>query len=487
MMQALSKRQRVSSGISDKTDVSYLSNSKTSLSNLEDDEKPRKLEKLSFDDKDTGDVMLQLAAKHADELHFSSEQGELEIEVHLHSVILSQCRYFAALFSDRWQEKGLSDEANDDHSHFALKMCVPSIQALGTYMCTLQLLYTKDFSEVIVEVQTALSILPVAVELLFEECITACVRFLEAVPWSKEEEAEIKQLVCLLQLQESEKLLARLSPVKNSAVEDMLNELVYAATHSHQNAASVKAFVAKILSTFPSRDTVRLVLNRAFVNSLKTVKDSVEEYTSPNVRGRYDEIEAMQRQNLHTAVVSGRHLLWLVERMIELRVAETAVQAWSEQRAFTANLQGACSDDMWRNNVPGLPAVLLRCTCRLLNAMVAGSILTSQNVRKRLARDWLPVLVTSRENVSYSGLGASCNKQLHKELEVGFLQLIMTLPITDAQELLQQCLSFATRSIEDCPHLVSAFNTWFQRAGQGNLGRPGKSNEKEACPKICNV
>ncbi|KAJ7560736.1 hypothetical protein O6H91_04G143300 [Diphasiastrum complanatum] len=482
-MQPPSKKQRVYCSIINKSDESYLSNSKTDLPHSEDDEKPVKLEILCFDDEKTSDVVVHLVAKHADELDFSSGPNELELEVHLHTEILVQCRYFAALFSDRWQEKGLAHEVTDEQRQslkpFVLQMCVPSLEALETYINTFHLLYTKDFAGVIMDVQTALSILPVAAELLFDECITACVRFLEAVPWSKEEEAQIKQLVILLQLEESEDLLARLSPVKDSALEDMLNELVYAATHNHQNAASVKAFVAKILCNFPSRDTVRLVLNKAFANSLKIVKDSVEEYTSPNVRGRHDEIEAMQRQNLHTAVVSGRHLLWLVERMIELRVAETAVMEWSEQRAFTANLKRAFSDDVWRNNVPGLPAVLLRCTSRLLNAMVAGNILTSRDVRKKLARDWLPVLVTSRENVNNSGSGNSCNKQLHQELELAFLQLIMTLPITDAQELLQQCLSFATRNVDDCPHLVSAFNTWFQRAGQASLVALRKSDENQ--------
>jgi hypothetical protein len=38
--------------------------------------------------------------------------------------------------------------------------------------------------------------------------------------------------------------------------------------------------------------------------------------------------------------------------------------------------------------------------------------------------------------------------------------------MADAQKLLQQCLSFATRNLDDCPHLVNAFNIWFRRATQ---------------------
>ena len=122
------------------------------------------------------------------------------------------------------------------------------------------------------------------------------------------------------------------------------------------------------------------MLDNAFANSLKIVKDSVEEYSSPNVRGRHDEIEALQRMSLHTASVNGKHLLWLVERMIELKVADNAVTEWSEQSVFTANLQRAFNDDAWRSIAPGLLTLVLRCTCRLALAVSTGTIIASYQV-----------------------------------------------------------------------------------------------------------
>ena len=82
-------------------------------------------------------------------------------------------------------------------------------------------------------------------------------------------------------------------------------------------------------------------------------------------------------------------------------------------------------------------------------------------VRKQLVEDWLPVLVICKDNVSPM---SPSNKSLYLELEETFLRIISTLPMSDAQELLQKCLSFSTRNVEDCPHLVTAFNTWFRRA-----------------------
>jgi hypothetical protein len=56
-----------------------------------------------------------------------------------------------------------------------------------SYVTTIRLLYSKDFTGVITNVHIALSILPIVAELLYNDCISAYVQFLEAVPWTKEE------------------------------------------------------------------------------------------------------------------------------------------------------------------------------------------------------------------------------------------------------------------------------------------------------------
>eukprot|EP00249_Psilotum_nudum_P018412 c26791_g1_i1 orf=361-1845(+) len=479
-MQGSKKRHRVSSssrlvsltGLPYSLSEQKLECGKSDCFEFEGDGKTKRaLGSVVFNNATTADVVLFL---HLQEVSTTMMQdgGDMETggeiqprlpctEVYLHSQVLQPCGYFSTILSERWREGRQSNEEAAHDRRIHINMTVPTSRGVDPYLLIFQLFYSKNFSGVIVDVSTALSCLPVAAELLYDDCITACVKYLEAVPWTEDEEKRIMHLVPCLQLKESAELLARVVPAKDTAVHDMLNGLVYAATHSLPNAATVKAFVAKLLCDHASRDTVRLVLDNAFANSLKTVKDAVEEYSSPNVRGRHDEIEALQRMNLHTALVNGKHLLWLVERMIELRVAENAVEEWSEQAAFTSNLQRVFHDDAWRNIAPGLPALVLRCTCRLANAVAAGSIIVSCQVRMKLVKDWLPVLVVSRDNPSPAG-----PKMLHYELEDVFLQIILTLPMEDAQDLLPQCLTFATRNVDDCPHLVSAFNTWFRRANR---------------------
>lgn len=83
----------------------------------------------------------------------------------------------------------------------------------------------------------------------------------------------------------------------------------------------------------------------------------------------------------------------------------------------------------------------------------------------KLVKNWLPVLIACKDNVSPM---MPNHKALYLELEETFLRIISTLPLSDAQELLQQCLSFSTRNVEDCPHLISAFTTWFRRANRSH-------------------
>lgn len=393
------------------------------------------------------------------------------MQVYLHSSAICRAKYFSALFSDRWSR--INDERkwkNLQKANLAVSLKTGSINA---HLMVLRLLYSDDLSNAINSAAAAISILPVAMKLLFDDLVKHCIKFLEAVPWSEEEEEEILNLVPFLSEDESKELLARVSTSKLDSCEQMLDNLLISAKQNHPNLAPVKAFVARLLREFSSRDSARRVLEKAFLMNLEVVKKSLEEYSSPDFRGGHAETEAIQRLNLHAALTNGKHLLWLVERMIELRVADMAVKEWSEQDSFAADLQRAFRDDAWRNIVPGLPTVVLKCTSKLANAVVSGNILVAREVRMKFVRDWLPVLIVCKDNAS--PVLPSHKPVLHSpttlylELEEIFLRIISTLPMDDAQELLQQCLSFSTRDSEDCPHLIAAFNTWFRRATRASL------------------
>lgn len=435
-----------------------------------------------FNDATTGDVILHLVLDHSCELSdspcdISLPLDQSEMQVYVHSHVLRRSKYFTALLSDRWQQKNEScctKPENTPHIyHF--EICVPAnTDSINNYLTVLNLLYSDDFFASIDSVSTVLGLLPIALEFLFEDCIKACLQFLEAVPWTKEEENTILNIIPFLSKEESSELLARVSPVENNLSDEMLHGLIQSAIYSHPNMAFAKAFVAKLLREFSSRESARRVLDNAFEKSLRVVKQSLEDYSSPDFRGDHNETEALQRLNLHTAMTNSKHVLWLVERMMELRVADTAVRVWSEQTSLTLDLQRALREDPWKNIVPSLPIFVLRCTSRLADAVVTGNVVAPRQIRMKLVRDWLPVLIMCKERAptimggkdrAPSVLGPT-QKSLYLELEEAFLRIISTLALSDAQTLLQQCLVLSTRNVDDCPHLVAAFTTWFRRANQ---------------------
>lgn len=327
-----------------------------------------------FNDPISSDVLLRLLISSDPDSSAGSADDADELCLHLHAHALLRSHYFAALLSDRWRRGG------DGGGGGTITLRVtPS--AVDAHLTVLRLLYAGDFSGEIATPAAAIAALPVALALLFEDLVRACVRFLEAVPWSEEEEEAVVSLAPLLPLPDSADLLARLSPAPSSSSEEMLHDLVRASVGSHK----VKAFAAKMVRDFSSREVVRRVFDRAFAGSLKTVRESMERYSSPELRGDHEETEAIQRLNLHTAVSKVKDLLWLLELMIELRVADTAVEEWSAQTAFVADLQRAFQEDAWRNNAPALPALVMKCTCRIADAVAAGWVLAARQVMESIS------------------------------------------------------------------------------------------------------
>lgn len=264
---------------------------------------------------------------------------------------------------------------DDDDGFIHLSLTVPSL-SLQPHLVVLELLYTDDFAHTISAVSTALDLLPVASEVLFEECISFCVAFIESVPWNEEEERRVLEVVPRLHLKETKELLARVSYVKEGFLDEMVEGLVDSTAVNNPNEDFLKAFVAEMLRDSSHRDSAKRVLVKAFELSLTAVKKSLENY----VEVVEDRDYIVQNFTLERAMTNGIRLVWLLEGMIQLRVADNAVKEWGDMHAITATLRRAFWDDAWRNVAPHLPGVMLHCTFMLARAVAGGHILATTRV-----------------------------------------------------------------------------------------------------------
>lgn len=134
----------------------------------------------------------------------------------LHSHALRRSEFFEARLSERW--------AAGEHSNpLQITLDTENGRESSTYVRCIQLLYVPDRVKhtSFRDVQDALGILEVAAEFLFHDCVDACMRYLEAVPWTSEDENAIRASIVNLHLQASPDLAARLRTTESSAVDTM--------------------------------------------------------------------------------------------------------------------------------------------------------------------------------------------------------------------------------------------------------------------------
>ncbi|KAK9136355.1 hypothetical protein Syun_015685 [Stephania yunnanensis] len=276
-----------------------------------------------------------------------SPSSKEDLEVSLHSDVLRRSNYFSTLLSDRWQKNCSSGQL------FCLNLGVSSsrYKSFDYHLKVLHLFYTNDFAGSIKSVSTALSIIHVALELLFEECVNACVRFIEAVTWTEEEEQMVLDVIPLLRLEESRELRARVCAEKEECSEEMLHGMILAAMNATTDGKWNKdlwqrLLLEKLLREFSSKDFVGRALSRAFSVKLSELKKSLRSFLDA-----YKVIDASQTTSWTSDCIKlityWKQMMWLVERVIELRVANDAAVEWSNNASLVAVLLEALSSKVW--------------------------------------------------------------------------------------------------------------------------------------------
>ncbi|KAL8524106.1 hypothetical protein ACS0TY_013899 [Phlomoides rotata] len=120
-------------------------------------------------------------------------------KIYLHSCAFRRSKYFVSLLSDRWQRQSdwlSSNEAENYPKISRINHVIPANgDSMDNFISVLKLLYSDNLLFSIDNLSTALDLLPIALELLFEDCVKACIRFIEAVTWSEDDENRILSLI----------------------------------------------------------------------------------------------------------------------------------------------------------------------------------------------------------------------------------------------------------------------------------------------------
>lgn len=149
---------------------------------------------LQFGDRSTADVMLELIR--------SDGSVYKRNPLYLHSKILKKSEYYEAMLSERWSSNKRPLEVKSTVYH-----------SFHKYIKCIKLMYSSQSGKTLCfySAEEVLAILPIASELLFQDCINECMRYLDAVYWNPAQEAQLRDLLSSLQINTLPNITARLA------------------------------------------------------------------------------------------------------------------------------------------------------------------------------------------------------------------------------------------------------------------------------------
>ncbi|KAH0456036.1 hypothetical protein IEQ34_013943 [Dendrobium chrysotoxum] len=416
-----------------------------------------------FNDQDTGDVRLTLSSK---------DGISVSLSVHRH-ILVSHSRFFASKLSDRWskQQRSLPHLVE-----------ISDCDDIEVYIETLRLMYCKDLRHRLMreDVSKALGILKISAAIAFDAGVLSCLEYLEAAPWTEDEEEKVASVLSQLNLESSGagEVLKRVSlEVVPSSVEEangngasgngeeILLRLLQVVLEGKDEKArrEMKGLVSKMLRENNSGrggtgDISKESLFSACEGCLRLLRLHFLRAASSDLSDAAQ--IARQADNLH----------WILDILIDRQIADDFLRTWAAETELAEAHQ----------QVPAIHRYeVSRITSRLFVGIGKGQILVSKEARCLLLRTWLEPFYED-----FGWMRRACKGLDRHLIEDGLSNTILTLPLAMQQEILLAWFDRFLNSGDDCPNIQRGFEVWWRRAfwrRNGETSRPPQLRITAAC------
>ncbi|WCJ31569.1 BTB/POZ domain-containing protein At2g13690 [Euphorbia peplus] len=382
-------------------------------------------------------------------------------------VLFANSEIFAGLILE--YRKGLGLGLGLPSSSSSLKVCrieVPDVDNLGAFRDTIDLMFEPHthISKTLVKlgVYRSILILEVSASIMFNKGVSSCLKYLEAVPWTEEEEEKLRVIFSVFQFDDSatQDILARLYLRNLSASQQNLSrQLVWSITTSTDNSArnELKSLVKGLLcqSSVYEKEQPELnkedlyvvcqscvsclvsLLEEASGTSTKTTKegDGKRETGKPLV-------ERISRQV--------DNINWLLEILIDRQMCEEFVDMWADQGELIETHESAS---------PMVRYEVSRVSATLIIAMGTRKLHCRAEARAGLLQAWFHPMLSD------FGWLQRCKKGLDiKALEDALGQTLLTLPLKQQYALFMEWFRCFSKCGSECPNLSKAFQIWWRRS-----------------------
>ncbi|KAK4440798.1 BTB/POZ domain-containing protein [Sesamum alatum] len=330
---------------------------------------------------------------------------------------------------------------------------------VAAYVEAVVLMYSDELKTKLMgmEVSKILTLLKISSAIVFDDGIRACLEYLEAVPWSEEEEETVVSHLNQLQLDDSgtDAVLQRViaEPSTSSRADEIFLKLSLGVLQAKDDKArrEMKALIFRLLredcdnNTFQnkldiSRDTLYHLCHRCLSSLILCLSGASCLDESERDRGTIMGEIAREADNTQ----------WIVSILIDRKMGDEFVKLWADQRELA--VLHSKIPTIYRHEISKI-------TAQLCISIGRGEVLVPKETRFALLSTWLEALYDDFKWMRMSG------KSLDRKLvEEGLSRTILTLPLPQQQSLLLKWFDRFLNRGDDCPNIQTAFEIWWKRA-----------------------
>ncbi|KAL6227994.1 hypothetical protein ACLB2K_001948 [Fragaria x ananassa] len=371
-------------------------------------------------------------------------------------VLSSNSELFAGLISE-YSKSGAGSSSGS-------KMCrieVPEVENLGVFREAIELMFEEDditkrlFK---IGVFRVIDVLEVSAGIMFTKGVLSCLKYLEAVPWTEEEEEKLRNLFTRFKFDEAttRDILARLYLLDSvDSQQNLSRQLVSSITTcTDVNARhELKLLVRGLLCRSSVYEKDHHDLNkediygvcRSCLSSLASLFEEATGNISHQKTGKETGKPMIERVSRQVDNIN-----WLLDILLDRQMAEDFVDIWAEQGELLK---------MHADTSPMVRYELSRVSAILFVAMGTRKLQCQSESRSGLLQAWFgPMLLDF-------GWLQRCRKGLDiKSLEEALGQTLLTLPLKQQYMLFMEWFRYFSKHSTDCPNLSKAFQIWWRRS-----------------------
>ncbi|KAL2347240.1 hypothetical protein Fmac_001240 [Flemingia macrophylla] len=376
-------------------------------------------------------------------------------------VLCANSEVFAGLIAD--YNKGVLALSG---SNTMCRIEVPEVQNLGVFRETIELMFenedglTKRLLNI--GVFRSIDVLEVSAGIMFTKGVLSCLQYLEAVPWTEEEEEKLRNLFTRFKFDQAttRDILGRLylhDSEDSSSQPHVAKQLVWSITTSvDANARNeLKSLMKGLLCKSSVYEKNHLDLSKedlysvchSCLDSLVNLFEEASDIITPErLLTKKDKnkplIERISRQV--------DNINWLLEIMLDSQIAEQFVNIWAEHHQLVK-----MHDDV----SPMIRYELSRVSAILFVAMATRKLQCRVETRWGFLQQWFrPMLLDF-------GWLQRCRKGLDiKVLQEAMGQTLLTLPLNQQHMLFMEWFRHFSSHGTECPNLSKAFQIWWRRS-----------------------